>query len=182
MDWILILSTLCLALITSTLGVLIGRLVASRLIHPRLLLANTSRTASVLRSLAKLSPMRYTEIFPENSTRRSLVSLSTDVQRAIGLNLVTQEEIAVAGSESMSQSNLAFGLIFPISLFLYAAAYRMRISVLGRLATLGVVLFSNAALFVVGMERLSTNRLNIQSLILGKLEKQLIELLGIESR
>lgn len=79
------------------------------------------------------------------------------------------------GSETLSQSNLSFGIILPLSLIVYALAFRLELPWMWFPGIALFVLISNAALVVVGVDRRYSYRLGLRSLILGRLEKQQID-------
>ncbi|MBZ5689665.1 MAG: hypothetical protein LAP86_32105 [Acidobacteriia bacterium] len=101
--------------------------------------------------------------------------LSTDASKAIGLGLITKEEASAVANDSLSKSNLSLGLILPLSLFLYAVAFRLQFNAMGFSGAILFVFLSNAALLVVGLDRLYSYRLGLQSLILGRFEKQQVD-------
>jgi hypothetical protein len=175
-----ILWTLFTAMITSTLGVALGYFVESLLIDR----GPFDRNAERIRFFKKNWRFREPRFFYEREPLffkeieefwHSLGSLGDDAGRAIGLGLITKEEVAAAGGESLAQSNLAFGLVLPMSLILFATAYRLQLRFIGFMGIAVLVLISNAALVVAGIDRLYSYRLGLLSLILGRFEKQLID-------
>lgn len=164
------------AIITSAVGVALGYFVESRLIDRGIFDRKAYETRERIEFTVGTSRFRKAPPFIATlELWHGLRSLAGDARRAMGLGLITKEEIAAAGSESLAQSNLAFGLVLPLSLFLYTIAFRLQLGSIGFMGIAALVLTSNAALVVAGVDRLYSYRLGLQSLILGRFEKQLID-------
>lgn len=149
-------------IVTSALGIFVGCLVEAFLIRKRPFAAKAAETVQ------RISRNRKELV----DHPRIVMHLSLDANKAIGLGLITKDEASEIGSDSLSKSNLSFGLILPLSLFLYAVAFRLQFHVI---AFSGVVLLSNVALVVVGFEQLYSYKWELQSLILGRFEKQQVD-------
>jgi hypothetical protein len=171
-----ILWVLLSAITASAVGIALGYFVESILIDRSRFERKAHETADLLAFAARASRFEGAFVFLRTlESPKGLLSLSSDARRAIGLGLITKEEAAAAGSDSLAQSNLAFGLVLPISFILYTMAFRLQFHFVGFIGIAALVLASNAALVIAGVDRLYSYRLGLQSLILGRFEKQLID-------
>ena len=96
---------------------------------------------------------------------------SVDARHAIGLGLITEADVGDIGKDTIASSNLSFGLIVPISLFMNATAFRMQFWIYGLIAIFCLSVLFSFVLTVVGFERLISYKLRLQSMILGAFEK-----------
>jgi hypothetical protein len=181
MEWTKIFSVVGCALATSAGGVALGYIVAMRLrkllfVDDDTFMKMLRRTAEQIRSTAGTIPSTTSTRSTEYRVDPNyLLDITGDTLRAIGLGLVTNEEIAAAGDESLAQSKLAFGIIVPLSLLLYALALRLQFSLGVILLIFLIALVSDAVLFIVGIDRFYKHRLELRSLILGSFEKKGLE-------
>jgi hypothetical protein len=153
-------------MVTSAVGIFVGYFVERFFIHKRPFAEKVAETVHRV----SLSQRHGSAI--ERTEDRIVTHLSRDANKAIGLGLITKEEVSAIASDSLSKSSLSFGLVLPLSLFLYAIAFRLQFHAIGFSGVVFFVLLSNAALVVVGFERLYTYKWELQSLILGRFEKQ----------
>jgi hypothetical protein len=157
------------AIVTSALGIFVGYFVERFFIHRRPFAEKVDETMRRISLVGRAYRVEWRQELPP------ITHLSRDANKAIGLGLITREEVSAIGSDSLSKSNLSFGLILPLSLFLYAVAFRLQFHTVGFSGVVFFVLLSNAALVVVGFERLYSYKWELQSLILGRLEKQQVD-------
>lgn len=134
---------------------------------------NAYQTLERIRFVERFSPLiRDERDFDVQRSVGAVLHLSASPRNALGAGLITKEEVATVGGDSLSQSNLSFGLIIPVSLFLYAIAFRSGFRPVALFSFAAIALLSSMILTVVGIECARTYRLDFQALILGRFEKR----------
>lgn len=92
-------------------------------------------------------------------------------QYMIGEGLITKEELVSLENGSLAQSNLAFGIMLPFSMFVCSIASRWYVGVVHFIIVGLFVSLVTAALFFTGMERRFRYVMDLHLLVLGRLGK-----------
>jgi hypothetical protein len=175
--------SLMAAALFSLVGIFFGNMVV-RAILPRDPIQNDeqfrhgmrSRLEKVIRNYLE-GPALHRELNREFVRESELLSQLSpmNVQYAIGLGLISKEDVASIENGSLAQSNLALGMIFPLSLLMCSLASRLRVGQFEYLVIGIGVVFATAALFFVGMDRRYRYRSDLRALIIGRWLKSKLE-------
>lgn len=153
------------AVMSSSIGVVCGYFLVRTIVYEHGRRSNNYWRKSLVRFLDEFRFQRELDKDFEHGFFRR------EPQYAIGAGLVTKEEIASLEGGNLAQSQLAFGLLLPFSLFICAIAMRLHPSALALAIVLPFVSLVNTALFLAGTDLRLRHEIAVGALILGKLDK-----------
>lgn len=161
-----------LALVTAFLSVAIGTALGWRTVRFLVRRFRDKLYARENRTVRHLRLFGYRDLNISDEGLKEELKKMREPTFAIGQGLITHEEKAAFEGRYLAQSELSLGLIIPVSLLMCSVASRLDVTwrvyiVVGVFAAV-----ASYAFFVLGIERLYRFQLEIQSLVLGRLEKR----------
>jgi hypothetical protein len=162
--------------ISVALGSLAGLFVVARTLPFRHVLIEFFDAWNSLADAFISDPHREKRFFRQYYERGFFMRMWSIPKFAIGMELITAQEAVSIENGILAQSDLAFGIIFPLSLLIWSLVTRIGLGIFGYCGVLIGSTVATTGLFVTGMERRLKYTKEIQSLVLGRWSKKLLDL------